>query len=91
MDILTFALLLIIVAVASHFVNRYMNERKAERRLAHDEMLINSTATPVAPSAAFEEQLKKFDERLNHTWEHISGVKLSVESLKLQIGLRKQQ
>jgi phage terminase large subunit GpA-like protein len=83
MDTLTFILLLTIVAVASHFVNRYMNERKARY-----EALINSTATPVAPSAAFEEQLKKFDDRINATWEHISGVKLSVESLKLQIGLR---
>ena len=83
MDILTFILLLTIVAVASHFVNRFMNERKAQ----HD-ALINSNATPVAPSAAFEEQFKKFDARINDTWEHISGVKQSLESLKLQIGLR---
>lgn len=83
MDILTFILLLTIVAVTAHFVNRYMNERKARY-----DSIINSNATPVAPSAATEEQFNKFNSRINDTWEHIAGVKQSLESLKLQIGLR---
>lgn len=84
MDILTFILLITIVAVISHFVNRFMNERESERM----EMLINKTTASAAPFVAFEEQVKKFDERLNNTWDHISGVKQSLESLKLQIGLK---
>lgn len=53
-------------------------------------MVINKQSTTVEPSEPDAEIFKKFDDRINTTWEHISGIKQSVEALKLQIGMKRQ-
>lgn len=88
MDILTFILLSAIFIATCWFLNRFMNERKEQREYLRRELHINSNTTNVEPSAASEEQFKKFDDRLNKTWESISGIKMTLESLKLQLGLK---
>lgn len=52
--------------------------------------LINKQSATAEPLASHEEIFKKFDERINHTWDHIGSIKQSIEGLKLQVGMKRQ-
>jgi len=70
--------LVIIACIAGYLVNKYLDQR----------MQLNTTAVNSALSAAVEEQLKKFDDRLNNTWGAISSTKEELNALKLSVGLK---
>jgi hypothetical protein len=69
--------LVIIAAMGFYLVNKWM-----------DQKVINSKVSVDTLSTASEEQLKKFDGRINDTWSAIQSTKLELESLRLMIGLR---
>jgi len=72
--------LVIIAAMGYTLINRWMDNKFA----------VNKEASSDALSTAMEEQLKKFDDRLNATWGVISSNKEELNALRLSIGLRKQ-
>ena len=79
--------LVIIASIAGYLVNRVIDQRWAEIDLKSK---VNTQASSDALSLAYEEQLKKFDARINDTWSTISNTKEELNALKLSIGLRKQ-
>lgn len=70
--------LVIIAGIAGYLVNKFLDQR----------MALNNKASEEALSTAVEEQLKKFDTRINDTWSTISSTKEEFNALKLQIGLK---
>lgn len=70
--------LVIIAGMAFYLVNKWMDLN----------YIINKQASSDALSTAMEEQLKKFDDRLNNTWSTISNTKEELNALKLSIGLK---
>lgn len=69
--------LVIIAAMGYTLINRWMDNKFA----------VNKEASSDALSTAMEEQLKKFDDRLNATWGVISSNKEELNALRLSIGL----
>lgn len=70
--------LVIIACIAGYLVNKFLDQR----------MQLNTAASNDALSAAVEEQIKKYDDRLNKTWGAISSTKEELNALKLSIGLK---
>ena len=73
--------LVIIAAMGYTLINRWMDNKFA----------VNKEASSDALSTAMEEQLKKFDDRLNATWGVISSNKEELNALRLSIGLQRKQ
>jgi len=72
--------LVIIAAMGYTLINRWMDNKFA----------VNKEASSDALSTAMEEQLKKFDDRLNATWGVISSNKEELNALRLSIGLQRK-
>ena len=73
--------LVVIACIAAFLVNKYLDQQHA----------INIKSSKEEVSAAIEEGLKVFDDRINKTWGTISEVKQELNALKLQIGFRNKQ
>jgi ABC-type transporter Mla subunit MlaD len=81
------ALALIIVSLVCGLVAfKYIELLKVESDRRYE---VNTKSAEAEISAAIEEALKKFDDRINNTWSTISSVKEELNALRLQIGLRK--
>ncbi len=89
MDILTFALILIIyftsLGTGVYFYREYLKTNKEK------DNTINKVTSFEAELASINEQLKKYDDRVNNTWEIVSGVKQSIETLKLQFNMNRSK
>ena len=70
--------LVIVAGMAFYLINKWMDLN----------IILNKQASSDALSTAMEEQLKKFDIRINDTWSTISNTKEELNALKLQIGLK---
>jgi hypothetical protein len=71
--------LVIIAGMAAYLANKIIDRK----------YVINTVSAPDADAvAAFEEQLKKFDERLNNTWGTVSAIKTELESIRLAIAIK---
>ena len=77
--------LVIIAFIAGYLINKYLDQRKIELDRAFE---LNNKSASADISAAIEEGLNKFDDRINRTWGTISEVKQDLNSLKMQIGLK---
>ena len=77
MEFLSVALV-IIAAMAYKLIEKYLDQKES----------LNKGASNDALSTALDEQLKKFNGRINDTWVTISSTKQELEALKLMIGLR---
>ena len=70
--------LVIIAAMAAYLVNKFLDKKYQ----------ISIESAEAGTIAALEEQLKKFDQRINDTWGTVSSTKQELESLKMVIGLK---
>ena len=73
--------LVIIACIAGWLVNKHIDNKH----------LLNTRSVDSELSAAMEEQLKKFDDRLNSTWSTISSTKEELNAIKLAVGFRKHR
>ena len=73
--------LVIIAAMAFWLVNKYLDQKYA----------LNTKSAEAELSAAVDELTKKFDSRINKAFENHQLIRTELDSLKLQIGFRKQQ
>jgi uncharacterized protein HemX len=78
--------LLLIAAMIGFLVNKFLNQRQQELDRNYQ---LNTKSAEAEISAAIEDALKKFDDRINNTWSIISSTKQELETLKLQIGLKR--
>jgi len=77
--------LVVVACIAGYLVNKFLDQRTLELERNH---ALNTRSAEAEISAAVEEGLQKFDNRINNTWSTISEVKQELNALKLQIGLR---
>lgn len=72
------AALVIIAAMAFYLINKFLDKK----------FQISNVADKDATIAALQEQIHKFDERLNNTWAAISSTKEELNGFKLAMGLK---
>lgn len=78
--------LVIIACIAGFLVNKFLNQRQKEM---DTKIQLNNEAAEAALSAAAAEMHKQFDARINKTWETIQITKQELESLRLQIAIKR--
>jgi type II secretory pathway pseudopilin PulG len=71
--------LVIIAILAFYLVNKYLDQQHA----------INTRSAEAEISAAIEQALTRFDDRINNTWGTISEVKQELNAIKLQISMKR--
>lgn len=78
--------LVIVAGIAGYLVNRYLDQRQQQLTFQHE---LNTRSADAEISAAIEQALTRFDDRINNTWGTISEVKQDLNALKLQISMKK--
>jgi type II secretory pathway pseudopilin PulG len=80
------AALVIIAILAFYLINKFLDQRQQE---LDKKTSINNEAAEAALSAAVSDMHKQFDTRINKTWETMSTFKTELESLRLQIAIKR--
>lgn len=65
--------LVIIAGMAFYLVNKYLDQKHQLNTMFSEENTV----------ASLQEQLKKFDERINNTWGSVSLIKEEINAIKL--------
>jgi len=89
MDILTFTLILIIYFTS---MGVFLYLYKERQTMDNESKQLNNTSVSkhIADQIdALEEQINKFDSRINNSWETITATKQAVESLKIQFDMKR--
>lgn len=89
MDILTFTLILIIYFTSMAAFLYLYKERQAKD--SESKQLNNTSVSKHITDQidTLEEQINKFDSRINNSWETITATKQAVESLKIQFDMKR--
>ena len=74
------------VAICAYLVNKWLDQRQQEIDYNHR---INTNASMQALTGPLEEQIKKFDDRINNTWSVTSSLKQELDALKLSVSLKR--
>lgn len=78
--------LVLIACIFGYLANKIIDQRWHQLT---KETQLNTIASEEALSAAVTQQLKLYDERINKTWETISTTKTELESLRLQVAIKR--
>lgn len=78
--------LVLIAIIAGFLVNKWLDQRQQELDIKNE---VNTDAAEAALSAAVSEMHKQFDTRINKTWEQMSTFKTELESLRLQVAIKR--
>lgn len=81
MDYLTFIVLMFALCGIFYFLYRFAHH-------IENKHLINSNTVSTEQLDAIITELKLYDSRINNTWSTINDLKQSIESIRLQVGLK---
>ncbi len=78
--------LVLSVAIIGYLVYIYLDQRQQE---LNNKFLLNTTSADAETIAAMNEQINKFNQRINDTWNNTTSIKQELDALKLAVALKR--